>query len=141
MDSLTLAFARRWRLEGLILALCWPPWLVGGTPSGRTGFDLAAVLQLVLAVHYDRVSWLDPAADSHGVPGGQRHRDHLYFHGIVWLRQIHVGALRPTLDRRRGHDSDVVLGVHQKMDIHELVGEQNIGFVSEDGLQLIGACG
>src|ERR1700676_4820049 len=144
MDSWALAFVGRLglgRRRRLVLALRRSPGWVGRPSGGIAGFNLAAVLQLVLAVNDHGVTRLESLADAHGVTRRKGQRDLLDFHGMVWQRQIDVGALRPALDGRRRNDGDVTFGVHQKMNIYELVGEENIVFVAEDGLQLIGTGG
>ena len=114
MDSLALAFAGPlgllWR-RSLTLALRQSPRLVWRAARGSTGFDLAAVLQLVLAINDHRVSGLHSAADAHGIPRRKGHSDRDYFHRVVWLRCKDVRALRPALNRR------VPLGLSRKSTV------------------------
>src|ERR1700730_12121137 len=150
MDSLALALVVGWRGWGVLRrALAWSLLLIlvlrlltGSVRRASrrcVSFDLAAVLQLVLTICDHDISRLKSRADSYRVARGERDRDRLDLYGIVFLHQIDIRALRAALNRGSGHNRDVALRVHQEVNVHKLVGKENVFIVVKNAFQFVGA--
>src|SRR5437899_9053309 len=81
------------------------PTAVGVLPVRRgrgrlARIDLAAILQLVLSIDNDDITWVQAAADAHGIRSGLRDGDGLNLGGVAVLDDIDVRALWATLNSR-----------------------------------------
>src|SRR5712664_755310 len=103
------------------------------------GLDLAAVLQFVLAVNDNHIAGLNSGGDAYIVAGSLRRSDRPSLRHIARRDNVDVNALRPALNRGGWNYRHAALGLHQQVHVDELVGEQFISFVFEDGFELVSA--
>lgn len=101
--------------------------------------DLAAVLQLVLPVDDDEFAAVETGAEANEISSGLCQSDGPNLDGVVRIDGVHVGALGPALDGGGGHDDQILLNVDEKMNIHKLIGEEQVLAVVEDGFELVSA--
>ena len=59
-------------------------------------------------------------------------------HGIAAGNDVDVSALGPALEGRGPNDNQILFGVHEHVDVHELIREEDIVFIREDGFELVG---
>ena len=99
--------------------------------------DLAVVLKLVLAINHDHITRVETGADTDIVASGLGDRNHPNLHGVAARDNVDIRALRSALNRCGGNNDDIVLGVDEHMDVDELIREENVVVVRENGFELV----
>ena len=104
--------------------------------AGIARLNLAAGLQLVLAVSDHHVPGIESAGNDRGVPLRQRNCHGARLDGLIRLDRINKCSLRTAQDRGRGHHCAVLARFKQQVRVDELVGPKLVVFVVEDRFQL-----
>src|ERR1700730_5287831 len=99
--------------------------------SRRPYVDFCAVAQLVGAIDDDTVAHRKPGTNLDTVTIGDAELDLADRYGAVVIDEIDEGAGNPALNARRRHHHDILVGIDQEPDIHELVGIERAGIVLE----------
>ena len=117
--------------------------LLRGALPGHAHRDRQAGPQAVRSVHHHAGAGRRAAVEDGQLALGQGNFDGLDLrHGValgVLHDGPHKGALHAGLDGRRGHHDGVGAIFHLQVNVDELVGEQGLVLVVEDGLELGGA--
>ncbi len=108
---------------------------VAGSPLLIPDVDLAALPQLLGAIHHDEFIGRQAGVDGRVLSMARADRDRSHRHRLVGLHHVDEGPLRPSLDGGGRHDRGPALDVQQQARIDELIGEQFIVVVREDRLQ------
>ena len=103
--------------------------------GGRPAADLGAVAQTVGAVDDDLVADLQALRDLHPLAVARSQLDDPDLHGIVGLDEVDEGSRLAALDGGDRNHRRILDRVDQQPDVHELVGEQVLVLVVEDGAQ------
>src|SRR5260370_340018 len=125
----------------------WAPgWRSAGAARSRSGAsgrrnDFAAILQLVLAIDNHDIARIQPIGQANAVACGQRDSDGMNFHLVVVADRIDVRSLWAALNSWCRNDGQIVPGVHEKVHIHELIGEERVVHIGKNGFQLVRAGG
>ncbi len=109
--------------------------------SRRTNFNLAALLQLVLAVGHHNFARGDSAGDHGNVVLREGNGDRAHIHRIVRLHHEHVSSLRTPLNGRCRDRGTVLPNFQQQADVHELIWPKRVVLVVEHGFKPPGAGG
>ena len=110
--------------------------------TGRARIDFGPILQLVLAIDDHGVAGIQTCTQAHTVPcrlsDGDRAnlRSRVFGRGI-FSNRINVSSLGSALNGGGGDDSEIKLCVHEKVDIHKLIGEERVVGVVKYGFELV----
>jgi hypothetical protein len=125
--------------------------LIGGRKGGAAtctiraargaGINFGAILQFVQAVYNHGVSGIQAGAQADTVASGLRDGHDSNLRGVVGIGGINVSSLGTALNGRGGNDGEVALGIDEKVDIDELIGEKSVVCVRKRGFEFVCAGG
>ncbi len=103
----------------------------------RARNDFAAVLQFVLTVGDDDVPLLQAGGKAGSVTSGLRDRNGANADDISLTHEINVGALRAALNSGYRNEREIFARVYEQMDVDELVREERVVLIIEDGFEFV----
>src|SRR6266446_4848474 len=105
------------------------------------GIDLGAVLQFVLAIDNDDVAGIQSRVQTDAVASCLRNSDGANLRCAVAAGSVDISSLGAALNGGDRNDNEITFGVHEKVYVDELVGEERVVLVAEDGLELVSSGG